>query len=168
MPDTEEKKTEETLNDQEFYKIKDIQGKVLYTTSSEELTEVLVAILSTGSFTKTFNLFDNRIDLTYSSITEEERMSGYDLIRNNADKVKDNASQIQLDAYNAKVSIALQLKRVKIGGVTTNLTQGSLEDRVLLLTKMPEQQVLLFNKYLMIFANLTGKTFSSEEYLKNS
>ena len=47
------------------------------------------------------NLFgkivDGKIELTYSSIAEKERMAGYDLIRKNADKNADNISQIQGD-----------------------------------------------------------------------
>ncbi len=168
MSNDKKEKVEETLDNKEFYEIKDIQDKLLYKTNPEELTDVLVGILSTGSFTKTFSLFKGKVELTYSSITDEERMLGYDLIRTNADKNSDNSSQIQLDSFNAKVSIALQLNRIKTGGNTTNLMQGSLEERVLLLSKMPEQQVQLFNKYLMVFANITNKAFSSEEYLKNS
>lgn len=168
MSNDKKEKVEETLDNKEFYEIKDMQDKLLYKTNPEELTDVLIGILSTGTFVKTFSLFKSKIELTYSSITDEERMLGYDLIRTNADKNSNNLSQIQLDSYNAKVSIALQLNRIKTNGNTTNLTQGSLEERVLLLSKMPEQQVQLFNKYLMIFANITSKAFASEEYLKNS
>jgi len=168
MSNGENTETKETLNGEEFYKIKNLQGEVLYTTNPEELTDVLVGILSTGSYTKTFSLFNGKIELTYSSITEKERMLGYDLIRTNADKNSEKISQIQLDAFNAKVNIALQLNRIKISNNSTNLTQGSLEERVTLLSEMPEEQIRLMNKHLMIFANITNKAFSSDEYLKNS
>lgn len=168
MPDEQIEKTPEELKKEEFYKIKNLNEEVIYTTNSEELTEVLVSILSTGSYTKTFSLFDGRIELTYSSITDKERMAGFDLIRTNADENSNKLSQIQLDAFNAKVNISLQLNRIKTNGNTTNLTQGSLAERVQLLTEMPEQQIQLINKYLMVFANITNKAFSSEEYLKNS
>jgi hypothetical protein len=168
MPNEEIKKTEEELKKEEFYKIKNLQDEVLYTTNAEELTEVLVGILATGSYTKTFSLFNGKIELTYSSITEKERMSGYDLIRTNADANVNKLSQIQLDAFNAKVNIALQLTRIKTNGNTTNLSQGKLDERVILLSEMPEEQIRLLQKYLMIFANITNKAFSSEEYLKNS
>lgn len=168
MSDEKIEKTQEQLNSEEFYKINDIQGKLLYTTTKEELTNVLVDILSTGSYTKTFSLFNGKVELTYTSITDKERMSGFELIRTNADAVSEKSSQIQLDAFNAKVNIALQLIRIKTNNNTTPLNQAPLEDRVKLLTEMPEEQLRLMNKYLTIFANITSKSFSSEEYLKNS
>lgn len=168
MSDDEVKKKEEELKKEEFYKIKNLNDELLYTTTPEELTEVLVGILSTGSYTKTFKLFGGRVELTYTSVTDKERMSAYDLIRLNADANAKTSSQIQLDSYNAKVSIALQLIRIKNNDVTTNLTQGSLEDRVKLLTEMPEEQLKLYNKYLVVFSTITNKAFASEEYLKNS
>lgn len=168
MPDEQVENSQETLNNKDFYQIKNLQDEVLYTTDAEELTEVLVGILATGSYTKTFSLFNGKIELTYNSITEKERMSGYDLIRTNADANASKSSQIQLDAFNAKVNIALQLTRIKTNGNTTNLSQGKLDERVILLSEMPEEQIRLLQKYLMIFANITNKAFSSEEYLKNS
>ena len=168
MSNDKNEKSPEQIKEEEFFKIHDMQGELIYTTNKEELTDVLVGILSSGSFTKTFSLFKGKIELTYQSITEKERMSGYDLIRLNADKLANNASQIQLDAFNAKVNMALQLVRLKVNNNTTPLSQGSLEDRVTLLTEMPEEQVRLINKYLMVFANITNKAFSSEDYLKNS
>lgn len=168
MSSDSNEKSQDVLNNEDFYKIKDLQDNVLYTTNPEELTDVLVNILSTGSYTKSFSLFNGKVELTYISITEKERMAGYDLIRKNADKNVENASQIQLDAYNAKVNIALQLIRIKTNNNTTNLTQGTLEERIQLLSEMPEEQIRLIQKHLMIFANITNKAFSSEEYLKNS
>ena len=168
MSNDSNEKTQDVLNNEDFYKIKDLQDNLLYTTNSEELTDVLVNILSTGAYTKSFSLFGGKIELTYTSISEKDRMSGYDLIRKHADKNADNLSQVQLDAYNAKVNIALQLVRLKTNGNVTNLTQGTLEERVALLAEMPEEQIRLIQKHLMIFANITNKAFISEEYLKNS
>ena len=105
MSNDKNEKSPEQIKEEEFFKIHDMQGELIYTTNKEELTDVLVGILSSGSFTKTFSLFKGKIELTYQSITEKERMSGYDLIRLNADKLANNASQIQLDAFNAKVNI---------------------------------------------------------------
>lgn len=151
----------------EFLSIKDYEGKVVYTTTQEELEDVLVNILATGSYTKTFDLFKGKISLTYQSISEEDRMSGYKFMNEFTEK-NDKVSRIEYDSYMSKINIALQLVRVNINKVTTNISQGSLEDRILLLTKTPEEQIRLYSKYLSIFANITSKAFMSEDILKNS
>lgn len=152
----------------EFLKIRDYSGEVVYTSSLEELEKALTDILSTGSFTKTFNLWDGKIQLTYQSISEKERMQGYKLIREYTDKNKDNLSKIEHDAYQAKVNLALQLTRITVNKIPTNISQGQLEERILLLMDTAEDQIRLYGKYLSIFANITARAFSSEEVLKNS
>jgi hypothetical protein len=168
MSEEETKKTEEELKKEEFFKIKNLQDDVLYTTNSEELTEVLINILSTGAYTKTFSLFNGKIELTYTSITEQQRLKGYELIRLNADASLGKQSQIEANAYNARVNMALQLIRIKVNNNKTELSKGTLEERVKLLEEMPEEQLKLINKYLLVFSNITNKSFESEEYLKNS
>jgi hypothetical protein len=168
MSEEVNKKSEEELNKEEFYKIKNLQDDLLYTTNSEELTEVLVSILSTGAYTKTFSLFKGKIELTYTSITEQERMKGFGLIRINADENIGKQSQIEANAYNSKVNMALQLIRIKVNNNKTELTKGDLKERIQLLEEMPEEQLKLINKYLIVFSNITNKAFESEEYLKNS
>ena len=162
---TEEIKAKEL---QEFLEIRDFQDKVVYTTTSKELDEVLTSILTTGVYTKTFDLFKGKISITFQSITEEERMSGYHFINDFTDKEKDKLSRIEYDSYVAKVNIALQLVRTTINGATSNISQGTISDRMMLLVKTPEDQIRLYSKYLSIFANITAKAFSSEELLKNS
>ena len=132
------------------------------------MTEVLISILSTGAYTKTFSLFKGKIELTYTSITEQERMKGFELIRLNADKNIGKQSQIEANAYNSKINMALQLIRIKINNNKTELSKGTLEERTKLLEEMPEEQLKLINKYLIIFSNITNKAFESEDYLKNS
>jgi hypothetical protein len=153
---------------EEFLSIKDYEGKVVYTTTQEELEDVLVNILATGSYTKTFDLFKGKISLTYQSISEEDRMSGYKFMNKFTEDNKDKVSRIEYDSYMSKINIALQLVRVNINKVTTNISQGSLDDRMLLLAKTPEEQIRLYSKYLSIFANITSKAFMSEDILKNS
>ena len=160
-------KTEDQIKLEEFFKIKDINGNVLYTTSETELTDALVSILTTGAFVKTFTLFGGKIELTYTSIADKERISGYELMRLYSDNNKD-ISEIQMGAYNSKVNIALQLLRIKTNGNnTTNLAQGPLDERIVLLGELGEEMVRLTSKYLMIFANITSKAFNSEDVLKN-
>lgn len=167
MSNDVQEKTQAQIDLENFFKIEDIQGKLLYTTSEEELTEVLVSILTAGIYVKTFTLFGGKVELTYTSIAEKDRMAGYELMRLYTDKNKE-ISEIQMQAYNSKVNIALQLVRVKTGsGNTTNLTQGSLEERIALLTELGEEMVRLTSKYLMIFANITSKAFNSEDVIKN-
>jgi hypothetical protein len=167
MSNDVQEKTQAQIDLENFFKIEDIQGKLLYTTSEEELTEVLVSILTAGIYVKTFTLFGGKVELTYTSIAEKDRMAGYELMRLYTDKNKE-ISEIQMQAYNSKVNIALQLVRVKTGsGNTTNLTQGSLEERIVLLTELGEEMVRLTSKYLMIFANITSKAFNSEDVIKN-
>ena len=162
---TEEIKAKEL---QEFLEIRDFQDKVVYTTTSKELDEVLTSILTTGVYTKTFDLFNGKISITFQSITEEERMAGYHFINDFTNKEKDKLSRIEYDSYVAKVNIALQLVRTTINGATSNISQGTISDRMMLLVKTPEDQIRLYSKYLSIFANITAKAFSSEELLKNS
>lgn len=166
MSNDENKKTQEQIDYEEFFKIKDIQGNLLYTTTEEELTNVLVSILTTGVFVKTFTLYGGKVELVYTSIAEKDRMSGYELMRQYTDNNKD-ISEIQMQAYSSKVNIALQLVRIKTNNNTTNLTQGPLEERIALLTELGEDVVRLTSKYLMIFANITSKAFNSENILKN-
>ena len=150
----------------EFLKIKDIQDNVIYTCTEPELQEVLQSILLTGSYTNTFSLYNGLLELTYQSITEAERIKGYEVMRDFADK-HENASRVLMDAYSAKVNIALQLVRISIKGNVTNLTVGDLEERIKLLSELPEDTVRICSKYLMIFANITAKAFGSEDILKN-
>lgn len=151
---------------EEFLKIKDLQEKVLYTSTEEELQAVLTDILLTGVFVKTFKLFNGLLELTYHSISDAERVKGYALMRDFADK-NENASRVIMDSYTAKINIALQLIRISIKGNITNLQNASLKERIDLLSELPEDTVRICGKYLMIFANITAKAFSSEEILKN-
>ena len=162
----------ETIKVNDFMVIRDVMDQPIYTTNEEELTKVLIDILSLGTFTKTFSVFKGRLDMTFESISEKERMSGIDLVRKFVDGTKDKEgdaqiSQIQVEAYRAKVNIALQLVRIKSNGAVTNLREGSLEERVMLLSETPEDVLRTYSKYLMIFANLTAKAFNSEDILKN-
>ena len=95
-------------------------------------------------------------------------MAGYHFINDFTNKEKDKLSRIEYDSYVAKVNIALQLVRTTINGATSNISQGTISDRMMLLVKTPEDQIRLYSKYLSIFANITAKAFSSEELLKNS
>lgn len=160
----EEVKKESPL--ESFLKIKDIQDNVIYTTTVEELKDILSSVLLTGVYVKTFSLFNGMLELTYQSITDSERSKGYEMMRKFAD-ANENTSRVILDSYTAKINIALQLVRISIKGNVTNVQNGSLEERVQLLSEFPEDTVRVCNKYLMIFANLTAKAFSSEEVLKN-
>ena len=167
MSTEQELKTEKELQLEEFLKIKDYNGDVVYTTTKEELEDVLMSVLATGSFTKTFDLFNNKISLTYESISQEDRMKGYKFMSKYTEEHKD-ISKIEYDSYMANISIALQLIRVSINKNVTNISQGELSDRLLLLSKTPEDQIRLYSKYLSIFANITAKAFASEDVLKNS
>lgn len=164
---SDETKTQEQIKREEFFKIKDMQDNLLYTTTEKELTDVLVSIVATGAYVKTFSLFDGKIELTYTSIAEKDRVTGYELMRKFADSNKE-ISEIQMAAYNSKVNLALQLVRLKTNNNTTNLTQGPLEERIALLAELSEDMVRLTSKYLMIFANITAKAFSCEDIIKNS
>ena len=150
----------------DFLQIKDFEDKVMYTCTPEELEEVLVSILSVGKYNKTFSLFKGKIELTYDSITDDERNKGYEYIRKYTDENQDKISRIQLENYTTKVNLALQLARIKTNGIATNISQGSMEDRILLLSTQPEELIRTCAKYLAIFANITSKAFSSEDTIK--
>jgi len=156
----------ETPTVDEFLLIKNYEDKVLYTCTVEELEEVLISILSAGVYTKTFTLFNGKIELTYQSITDEERNKGYELIRTYTETNKDKLSRIQLDNYTSKVNLALQLVRIKTNGIGTNMQQGDLDERILLLTGQPEELLRLCSEKLAVFANITSKAFVSEDAIK--
>jgi hypothetical protein len=172
----ETKKTPEELEKEkmeEFLKIYGVMGEVVYTTTTEELTKVLTDILTMGSFTKTFSIFNSRLEMTFESITEKERMNSYDLVRKFIDSnksEKDGATQLsqaQIEAYRAKVNVALQLLRIKVSTSPINLREKPLEERIMFFSETPEDVMRTYSKYLMIFANITAKAFSSEDILKN-
>jgi hypothetical protein len=71
------------------YGIRDINGSVIYTTNEEELEEALFGVLTSGAFVKTFSLFNGKVDLTFTTITDAKRMKGYELIRDNIEQQKD-------------------------------------------------------------------------------
>jgi len=162
QPEVDKPETDESLIIRDM-----LDDKKIYETSMEELTKVLTDVLSLGSFTKTFSLYGGKLELTYQTLSEGERMSGFENVRVYADKKKDNYSQAQLDAYRAKVNIALQLIRIKTNGSLINLAEGDLNDRIALLSETPEDVVRIYSKYLMVFANLTSRAFNSEEVIKN-
>lgn len=168
--EAEDKKAQEEakIKREEFLKIRDLRGEILYTTTSEELEEALVQILSAGSYTKTFEVYGGKVKLTYTSISEKERVASYALMREYQDAHKDSISEIEMQSYSSKVNIAFQLVRVQVNNNITSLTQGTIKERIQLLEETPEEQIRLYNKYLAIFANITGKAFNSEEILKNS
>ena len=157
----EEKKIEYDFN------IRDIFGKTIYTTNEQELEEVLLGILSTGAYVKTFDLFNGKAQITYTTISELKRQKGYALLRDNIEANKENLSKAMADSYQVKVNIALQILRIKIDGHTTNLAEGSIEDRITYLGELPEEMLRLLSKHLMIFANITNMAFNREETLKN-
>lgn len=166
----EEKKLQEEarIKREEFFKIRDLRGEVLYTVTPEELEDALVQILSAGCYVKTFDVLGGKVKLTYTSISEKERLASYKMMREFQTDNKDNLSEIEMQAYTSKVNIACQLVRVQINNNTTNLSQGQVIDRIKLLDETPEEQLRLYNKYLAIFANITSKAFNSEDVLKNS
>lgn len=170
--DSENKKelSEEEIQTQkldEFLKVYDYNNKVVYKTTKEELEDCLYSIISTGSFTKTFSLYGGKIELTYQSLTDKERATGYEAVRKYTVENKEKYSNIQLESYNAKVNIALQLIRTTSNGIPTSVRNGELEDRIALLSETPEDLLQLYSKYLGIFANITAKAFQSEDVIKN-
>lgn len=167
---TEKQLTPEEIQAQkfdEFLKIRNYKDEVIYKTTSEELEDCMVSIISTGSFTKTFTLYGGKIELVYQSLTESERAVGYEAVRVFMDNNKDKFSNVQLESYNAKVNIALQLIRVVTNGTSTSFKNGVIDDRIKLLSETPEDMLQLYSKYLGIFANITAKAFQSEDVLKN-
>lgn len=165
MPESVESKELEIKDS--FFDIKDYEGKVIYTTNPEELKDILIQILTLGVYTKTFEVFKDLYALTYQTVSEKERISGYDLVRVYTEQ-HENTSRAILDTYSKNVNIALQLVRINIKGNATQVSQASLEERIALIEELNEDQVRNISKYLMIFANLTAKAFASEEALKNS
>lgn len=165
MPESVESQNEQVKDN--FFEIKDYEGKVIYTTNPDELKDILIQILTLGVYTKTFEVFKDLYSLTYQTISEKERISGYDLVRLYTEK-NENTSRAILDTYSKNVNIALQLVRITIKGNSTQVSQASLEERIALIEELNEDQVRNVSKYLMIFANLTAKAFASEEVLKNS
>lgn len=151
----------------EFLLIKDRMGEVIYTCDVKEFEEVIDNILSLGVYTKTFKLFGGKIELTFETITDEQRGEGFEFIRAYMDKNTEKLSQIQIDSYTPKVNLALQLIRITTKGVSTPIRTGSLDERMKLLTSTPEDLLRLYGKYLAIFANITSKAFNSEDALKN-
>jgi hypothetical protein len=155
---SEEKKTHD---------IRDINGDVIYKVTPEELEEVLINILSSGAHVKTFSLYGGKLELTYTSISEKDRMFTYDEMKKYADKNEGKLSKIDMDSYSAKVNIAYQLIRIKTNGNVANIAGGPFEERMALLCETPEDVVRVYSKYLMIFANITAMAFNNEEILKN-
>jgi hypothetical protein len=149
------------------HEIKDITGEVIYKVTPEELEEVLINILSAGAHVKTFSLYGGKLELTYTSISEKERMATYEMMRKYADANEGKISKIDMDSYSAKVNIAYQLIRIKTNGNVANIASGPFEERIALLCETPEDVVRVYSKYLMIFANITAMAFNNEEVLKN-
>ena len=149
-----------------FLQVRNFEDKVIYTCTEEELDEVLISILSAGSYTKTCPLLKGKVELSYQSISDSDRASGYEWVRKYTDEHKDTLSRIQLENYTAKVNIALQCIRIKANGATTNLSQGDIDERIVLLSNQPEELVQLCQKWLGVFANITSKAFASEDILK--
>ena len=165
---TEEKKEQEKKQHyKEYMEIKDYEGNVVYTCTEEEFEEVLSDILMLGKFTKTFSLYNGKIELTYETILDKDRAKGYALIREYTENNKNKYSNIELETFTSKVNIILQLVRVKNHNNTINLNEGELSERMLLLEEVPELQLSLYSKWLGIFANLTNKAFNFEDALKN-
>ena len=150
-----------------MFEIKDINGEVIYTSTKEELEEVLVSILSAGSYVKTFSLYGGKMELTFTSISEKQRMETYDTIKKYIDAHGGKLSQADVDSYSSKVNIVRQLLRIKTNNNTTNLAEGDIEERIALLSETPEDIIRVYSKYLMIFANITHMAFTNEEIVKN-
>lgn len=138
-----------------------------YVTSKAELEDILVSVLSAGSFTKTFVLFGGKLELTYTSISEEQRMKAYDLTRKYIEDNKDEISEVMVNAHTSRVNIASQLVRIKTNGHTTNLAEGSLEEKLRFLVEAPENVLHVYSQYLIIFAQLVNMAFRDDETLKN-
>jgi hypothetical protein len=138
-----------------------------YITSKEELDNALVSILSSGSFTKTFSLFGGKLELTYTSISEDQRMKSYDFTRKYIEANKEAISKVMIDSYTARVNVASQLVRIKTNGHTTNLAQGSLDEKIQLLLETPEDVLRVYSQYLIVFAQIVNMAFSDDEALKN-
>jgi hypothetical protein len=165
MPESVEVK--EVEKDNSFFEIRDYENKLIYTTNVEELKEILTQILMTGVFIKEFEVFKDLFYLTFQTISEKERIKAYDLVRIFT-KDNEDTSRAILDTYSKNVNIASQLIRIKIKSNTTQVSQGTLEERILLLEELNEDQLRSISKYLMIFATLTAKAFNCEEAIKNS
>lgn len=161
------KKAEKDKHYKEFMDIKDFAGNTVYTCNEEEFTDIISDILMLGKYTKTFSLYNGKIELTYETIVDKDRAKGYALIRKYTDDHKNNYSNIELESYTSKVNIALQLVRVTNHNNTLNIAEGDLEERMQLLEEVPELQLSLYSKWLGVFANLTNKAFNFEDALKN-
>ena len=150
----------------DFLSIKDIEDKVLYTCTKDELEKVLTDIITTGKYVKTFSPFGKILSITFESVIEKDRVNAYNLVRKFA-KENEDVSRLVMDSYSNKVNIALQLSRIEINGNVTPLSQADLTERITFLEELPEETVKTLGKYLFVFANITSKAFNSEELIKN-
>lgn len=150
----------------EFLTIKDADNSTVYTTTLSELETIVSDILSMGNYTKTFSILNGKLELTYATILEKDRQSGYEYVRVFTDKNKD-ASRIQIETYTSKINIALHTVRITSNDIPTNLSTGKLEERMVLLADLPEHVILSLDKYLRVFLTLVNRAFNSEDVIKN-
>ena len=162
-------KTKEELEKEQldsFLAIKDFNEEVVYTTTVDELKEVLTEILLGGAYTKTFTLYGGLLELTFSTVNDKERNESYSLIRKFA-KENEDASRMMADSYSSKTNIACQLLRVKIKDTVTNLRSIDISERILFLEQLEEDIIRTMSKYLIVFSTLSFKAFESDKVIKN-
>ncbi len=166
MPVEETQEQTESNPKEEFLKIRNFDNEVVYSATEEELETILVSILMTGVYTKTFSIFGGKLEFTFKSITDDERNKTFDLMRTFG-KANEDASQLTISSYTTKVNLASQLTRITVNGQVIPISQAALDERLEALSEQPEELIRSAAKYLLIFQNLTNKAFTSEDILKN-
>lgn len=154
--------------DAERLQIKDLMGNILYTTNDTELEDILHKILLSGSYTKTFTLLKGMLSLTYVTLTDEERAKVYEHLKEWG-KTHEDATNVQIDSYSSKASVAAQLTRIEVknGGGAQNIASIPFEERIAYLSSLPEHIITAASKYLMVFMGITNRAFTEEAPIKN-
>lgn len=149
----------------EAFKITSKDGKVLYTTSQEELDECFYSVIALSSWSKTFAV-GSKLKLTFSTISDDQKMELLASMRVWADK--NDASSNMFDQQLNKVNLAYYLSYIEINGSTINLREKKMDERIVYLGSMTEAALTLYGTYIFVFLEIIRLALIGELSLKNS
>jgi len=149
----------------EQFQIQLTDGRKVYQSDEEEFGQCFYAVLALLAWNKTFNVKSD-LSLTFTTITDEERQALLKNVREWADS--NNASGQMFEAYMTKLNLAYYLTVIQVQGSVINLREKPVEDRIMYLSKMPEQALNFYGMYNFIFNEIVRRALIEPLTLKNS
>ena len=136
-----------------MFEIKNNRGEVMFVADQELYNRIVADIISVGSYTHTFVIYEGKLSATFKTISSSERLEL-------SNKTKDKDSS---EFYLASLTYHL----VRVGLAETDIQIAGTEDAENKLRILPAPLMDKILHYFNVFMELTDRAFASDDIVKN-